>query len=322
MLKINTNRLRFLSVIIFALILVPSAKAYYDTSGTYRVITNKIKVYDHPDSRSKVVGHLTANETIKTMAIPSAMEVYGSLAFFTKLFAPESRWMVIELSDGQIAYLEKDSRQLHKIGDKGAGLAEKHMKSLSEKRKFYIQQSKTHLKWVGFALIGAIVLCVIGGAIDNLIGGLLMIGGFASFFGMLIYYFANNPYSFWFVTPTIGGWGLTLLCILPTLIIVFLLVGELVGSFIGIFSNPVNIIEFALMAALSYFLFRGVYLEVMDLAVPLLLALTGAGVRPTGDYGTLTNMATGEYITGVRFSGNKAYSGNRTFTNNGSGYFE
>ncbi len=314
--------IKILSVIILSLILAPNAKAYYETSGTYRVTADKIKVYDYPDSRSKAIGYVKADDTIMTMAIPSAMEECGTLAFFSKLFAPESRWMALKLPDGQIAYMEKDSHKLNKINDYRAALDEENELNMLEKRNEYIQQAKTHLKWVGFVLIGAIVLCVIGGALDNLVGALLIFVGFASFFGMLIYYFANNPYSFWFVSPTIGGWGMTLLCILPTLIIVFLLVGELVGSFVGIFSNPFNIIEFILLAILSFFLLRGVYLEVMDLAIPLLLTLSGAGARPSGEYGTLTNMATGEYVTGVRFSGNKAYSNNKTFTNNGGGFWE
>lgn len=135
-------------------------------------------------------------------------------------------------------------------------------------------------------------------------------------------YLWNNSHSMWFVSPTINGWGTTLLCIIPTIGISTVIVGEFIGALCGMFRNLVNLLYALLLGLIVFLICRAVYLEVMDLVALMILSLSGAVFRSSSDTGTLIDLTTGEFISGVTFSGNKAYSGNKTFTNDGSGFFE
>lgn len=186
----------------------------------------------------------------------------------------------------------------------------------------YVVQGKRQLKWIGIAMIVLVVMIIISNITDSalfgFLTGLLLIGLLVS----LVLYLLNNPHSMWFVSPSIVGWGVTLLCIIPTFVVAMFLIGEFVGSLLGVIKNPMNIIGLLLLGAIVFLIFRAVYMEVADLFTVLIISLSGAGVRSSAEYGTLMDMTTGKVTTGVRFSGNKAYSGNRTFTNNGSGFYE
>lgn len=297
--------------------------SYYSTAGTYQILSD-VKVLDYPDSRASSIYELHAGDTIKTDAVNFAQQIsLNSYAFLTKLLAPTTRWMVLQLHDGKIGFVNKDSNVFNKVGDEKADIPDEAIdKVIDAVRVKYIKQAKKHLSWLGIAIASVFVLIIISKITDSdligLIAGFIII---ASLFG-LVFYFWVNPHSMWFVSPSIVGWGTTLLCIFPTFFFSMFFIGEFIGSIGGMFKNPTNFIGMLLFAAIVYLMCRAVYWEVTDLFAVLIFSLSGAGVRSSSEYGTLIDQTTGKTLTGVRFSGNKAHSGNRTFTNDGSGYFE
>ena len=299
---------------------VAYASVYMQTSGEYRVLVDT-DVLDYPDSRASSIDELKKGSVIQTYATTGVKS--GNYAFLSHLFEPTSRWMIVRTSTGQLGYVWCDSRFEKTTTERKLVISSEQKQALYAKgQEKYFNQGKQHLKWIGFAFIGVVVLMAIALASENGILGL--IGGLSvfAFEGILIWYLMHNPHSMWFVSPSINGWGYTLLFIIPTWIVVAFFISEFIGSISGISKNIVNIIGAILLIVLLFFIGRAIYLEVLDLITLLIFALSGAGVRSSDEYGSLVGQATGKFITGVRFSGNKAYTGNRTFTNNGSGYFE
>lgn len=314
------QRLLFLLMLLFFASVSVSA-AYYDTSGTYEVAVPSLKVLDYPDSRASSIYELSKGDVIRTS--PTSGQYEGDHAFLGGLLKPTSRWMATILPNGKVGFVWCSSNKFNKIDSVRAPISDDVIRSAKDKGKVkYAAQGKRQLKWIGIAMAVLVVMLIISNITDSalfgLLTGLLLIGLLVS----LVLYLLNNPHSMWFVSPSIVGWGVTLLCIIPTFMVVMFLIGEFVGSLLGVIKNPMNIIGLLLLGAIVFLIFRAVYMEVADLFTVLIISLSGAGVRSSAEYGTLMDMTTGKVTTGVRFSGNKAYSGNRTFTNNGSGYYE
>lgn len=309
---------------LLCIILMPfsaSADTYYETSGTYKA-KHSVKILDYPDSRASSIYKLSEGDVIHTVATYSAQKSKKH-AILCKLITPTSAWMALRLPDGRIGFVWESSGDFEKINSEKADISDEAIAAaVNTARTQYISQAKQHFLWIGIAILVALVLILIANFTDNdkigLAAGIILIG---MLFGLALYLY-NNPHSMWFVSPSIVGWGVTILCIFPTFFIMMQIIGEFTGSFSGALEHPVNFIGLLLFGAIVFLMFRAVYLEVTDLITLVIFTLSGVGVRTSSEYGTLLDQTTGKMLTGVRFSGNKAYSGDRTFTDNGSGFYE
>lgn len=302
-----------------------SAGSYYETSGEYRVVKDA-NILDYPDSRASSIGTLKKGSVVLTAATSGVGS--GNMAILSDLLVPTSCWMIVQFSGGKYGYVWCNSR-FEKISSDKKLAVPKDLKIFSAGREKYVKQGKEHLKWVGFVLVGLIILQLLAAFVDNDVLGLVAGLSIFAFEGMLVWYLTNNPHSMWFVSPTINGWWYTILCIIPTWFVVFFLISEFSGSISGVFDGflntserVVNILSLVLLGTLLFLMGRAIYLEVLDLVTIVIWSMSGVGFRSSEDHGTLVCQNTSKFITGVRFSGNKAYSGNQTFTDNGSGYYE
>ena len=174
----------------------------------------------------------------------------------------------------------------------------------------YVEQAKSELLVVGFVLLGLIVLMIMDRFVDSRFVGVLGIVAIAALTFYVIKYFWENPHSMWFVSPSVVGWFVSILCIIPLTLFAFKVVGEFVGSIISVFRNPVNLLGVVFWGAILFLLCRAVWMEVLDVVTVLIWSLTGAGLN-SSETGTLVERSTGKAIHGVSFSGNQAFVGGK-----------
>ncbi len=321
---LSHKSLRVFVLAIFLVSCLPSfAYTYRQHSGTYKA-QSTIDVKDYPDNRASTIHEINRGEVFQTKSTIGQM-VHPN-AILSHLFMPDSNWMAVRLPSGKIGFAEYKGSKVEKIAGKESGLnvdEEEIIQAWNEGKHKYVAQGKSHLKWLGIATLAVAVLFWLGGAFfeDSTIMAIISLLAMTALLIGIILYFIHNPHSMWFVSPTCNGWWYTILWILPTIVIAMLIFGEFVGSINSLFHNPINLIETILLGAILFFIGKAVYLEVLDMVGLMLLALAGAGARPSSEHGTLVDQATGETLIGVRFSGNKAYSDGRTFTNRGDGLF-